>query len=131
MEASWFSTNKNRECDISNFFVENDVEITDKTLIVKKFNEYFSSIGSQLAAAIPASPMSFLDYLKSPNLNDFTLNETCPDEITEIANKLKNKLSSGFDDIPVSVLKASIINVAVPISRLINYSFAPENSQIS
>jgi hypothetical protein len=45
--------NKNRECDISNFFVENDVEITDKTLIVKKFNEYFSSIGSQLAAAIP------------------------------------------------------------------------------
>ena len=68
--------------------------------------------------------MSFLDYLKSPNLNDFALNETCPDEIIEIANQLKDKLSSGFDDIPVSVLKASIMNVAVPISRLINYSFA-------
>ena len=92
----------------------------DKAEIVQKFNEYFVSIGSRLAATIPASPVSFSDHLTSPNLYDFALYETSPNEIIEIVDKLKNKWSSGFDNIPVTILKASIFKIAEPISRLIN-----------
>jgi len=99
----------------------------DKAEIVQKFNEYFVSIGSRLAATIPASPVSFSDHLTSPNLYDFALYETSPNEIIEIVDKLKNKWSSGFDNIPVTILKASIIRIAEPISQLINYSFITGN----
>ena len=119
--------NKNRENDICNFFIENDVQITDKAQIVHKFNEYFVSIGSRLASTIPASSVLFSDHLKSPNVNDFALYETSPIEIIEIVSKLKNKWSSGFDNVPVSILKASISNIAEPISWLINYSFVTGN----
>ena len=86
--------NKNRENDIRKFFIENNVEITDKALIVNKFNEYFALIGTQLASTIPASPTSFLDYLKSPNVNDFALNETCPTVIEFI---LTNNMFMNID----------------------------------
>ena len=101
-----FVLNKNWENDTCNFLIENDVQIMDKAEIVQTFNQYFVSIGSRLPATIPASPVSFFDYLTSPNAYNFALNETSPNEIIEKIHKLKNKFSSGFDNIPVTILKA-------------------------
>ena len=45
--------NKNQKNEISNLFVADGVEIVDRREIVDKFNNYFVSIGSRLASAIP------------------------------------------------------------------------------
>jgi len=44
-------------------------------------------------------------------------------EITNIVSSLKNKTSSGFDDIPVTVVRKCIATIAEPIVALINCSF--------
>jgi hypothetical protein len=115
--------NNNQQNEISNFFVIDGIEITNKQKIVDKFNDYFVSIGSRLASAVPDSAASFKDYLKLPNLDTFSLVQTTSTEIIDIVTKLKNKWSSGFDNIPVNLLKMSIIYIAYPISQLINCSF--------
>ena len=41
----------------------NNIEIYDKNLIANSFNDYFVSVGSNLAAKIPNSEKHFSDYL--------------------------------------------------------------------
>jgi len=48
---------------------------------------------------------------------------TDADEVVDIVSKLPNKKGVGYDDIPVSVLKLSIVYLAKTISKIINCSF--------
>ena len=114
---------KNVYNDTINCFNVNGVDINNKQEIVDKFNDYFVSIGSRLAALIPDSPLKYYDYLKTPNLKSFALYPTNAAEVIEIVSNFKNKWSAGADSIPINIVKASIVNIAEPISRLINSSF--------
>ena len=88
--------NKNQKNEISNLFVADGVEIVDRREIVDKFNNYFVSIGSRLASAIPDSVTSFKDYLKFSNSTIFAFYPTNSNEIIEIASKLKKQMEFGF-----------------------------------
>lgn len=61
--------------------------------------------------------------------------KTSAEEIIKIVSNLENKQSSGFDDIPVSIVKASVEHIAELISRIINNSFTsgvvPDNLKIA
>ena len=46
-----------------------------------------------------------------------------PNQIIEVVNKLKPKLSSGHDDIPSKLLKLSIDSILLPITHIVNRSF--------
>ena len=98
--------------------------ITDSCDIVDKFNEYFTTIGSSLAATIPTSIVSFKDYLKHPGRDSFFLYPTDSFEIINIVNKLKVKTCYGMDGIPINIIKATIENIAEPLSILINCSLS-------
>ena len=106
-----------------NCFTVDGVQIDNKVEIVEKFNNYFTNIGSNLASSIPPSSKHFLSYLGKPSPNSMSLFLTDPNEIIQIVSGFQNKNGAGYDDIPVSVLKSSIVFVAKPISELINCSF--------
>ena len=106
-----------------NAFFVNGFKTVNKIDIVNEFNEYFSNMGPKLAASITSSSSSFLKYLKSPNSHSFALHLTNPNEVINIVSNFKNKNSAGHDLIPVNVMKATIANIANPISKIINCSF--------
>ena len=116
--------NRDLRNDGAGFFRENGVDITDKQEIVKKFNDYFVSIGSRLASLIPDSTTAFSNYLNAPNPNSIVFHPTTANEILAIVSNFKSKWSSGVDEIPINIMKASIEHLAEPISQIVNHSLS-------
>ena len=106
------------------FFLINGNRVENKYEIVDQFNKYFASVGTNLASSIPSSLLTFSDYLKSPNTRTLSLYLTDPSEIINIVQSLSNKQSFGIDNIPTSIIKASIFYIAEPVSKLINSTFS-------
>jgi hypothetical protein len=75
-----------------------------------------------LAASIQPASTHFLNYLKNNYLESFVLYPTDANEIIRIASCLDNKQSSGFDGIPVNIMKSTAHFIAEPISAIINSS---------
>jgi hypothetical protein len=115
--------NNNPYLNVGQCFNIDGNDIVDKKVIVERFNDYFVNIGNRLASAIPSTNINFSQYLKSPNLNSFAYHNTSAAEIIDIVSCFKSKWSSGCDDIPVNIVKSSIVYLAEPLSRLINSSF--------
>ena len=108
---------------VTELFTENGVEITDRNVIVDKFNDYFVNIGNLLANSIPATDSNVLDYLGKSQSRSFYMYPTDPNEIISIAASMKNKASFGCDNIPLKIVKSSINSVADVLSNIINSSF--------
>ena len=113
---------KCRNSDIS--FLDQGVSITQPKNISDKFNQFFVSVGRNLANKIPTPPpIPFNSYLCGSYPDSFALLPTTPTEILDITNSLNNKHSFGHDEIPVSILKQTILPIATVLSALVNYSF--------
>ena len=116
---------KKKDNTICTIFRCNDAQVADKNEIVEKFNEYFVNIGSSLAAQIPISSKHFSHYLRPQALmHSFSLYLCDPHEIFQIISKLPNKNSSGFDSIPMHIMKIAASYISEPISEIINKSFS-------
>jgi len=115
-------TGKVQRENLTESFIVDGVTVTDKHIIVEKLNEYFVNIGSQLAASIQPSPLHFSNYLKKTYMNSFAFFPTNASEVTNVISDLKNKLSFGVDNIPVSILKCSMFSIAEPLAAVINNS---------
>ena len=109
---------------LPNYFVIDDIPITDNKIIANKFNEYFTSIGPKLAEKISA-PLndSFDSYLNTPVTTDFTFEPVNKENIKQIINNLKPKSSSGIDSISNKLLKLIKDHISEPIALIINQSF--------
>ena len=81
--------------------------LTDERRIENEFNNYFSSIADNLAKKIPNSLNHFTNYLSigSSFKNSIFLKPTSPQETAQIIATLKLKLSCGYDNIPLKVIK--------------------------
>ena len=86
------------------------------------FNNYFSSIGNNLAKNIPLSRKNFTDFLGPLNHNSIFFLPTNRNEIINIVSKLKNKKSSGFDEIDNVILKSIILSIVDPLVHIFNLS---------
>ena len=126
---------KNNFGTITESFVANGVTITDKALIVNKFNDFFVNVGPTLASKINPTPASHKQFLSGDYLDSFALFLTTPEEVIKITNELANKTSAGYDNISVSIIKKVIPYLAGPLSELINKSFetgiVPERLKIA
>ena len=96
--------------------------ITDPHLIADNLNDYFVSIGSSLAAAIPSTAVDYTKYLNKSYINSMAFSPTTPNEIISIVSQFQNKSSAGYDDIPVNLIKSIIACISVPLSSIINHS---------
>ena len=98
--------------------------ISDKLIIGKQFNSYFSDIGQTLASEIIApNNKSFTDYLISPCRIGFNFVNVTVADIMKIIDNLQAKTSSGVDGLSVKLLKLIKDEVPSSITLIINLSF--------
>lgn len=100
---------------------------TNPKEICNIFNNYFvnlvknTSTGSATHTAknINNNSNSFVQNIKSK----FSLRPVEPKEVEKVISSFKNKLSTGYDEIPVTVLKAAKYHLSPVLTHLINSSF--------
>ncbi|XP_044755116.1 uncharacterized protein LOC123314069 [Coccinella septempunctata] len=83
--------------------------------IAQKFNYFFNNVVPQ-AWAQPECKLR-------QNDRSMYLKPTTPTEILEIGKSLKNKHTSGVDDIPTSIIKLALPEINEVLAHLINQSF--------
>ena len=93
---------------------------SDKDIISNAFNNYFVTIGPQLANKININKNP-LTYINS-TMNSIFIPYINEKDITQVVNSLKNS-SAGWDFIPASIAKQSIQSYIKPLTGLINSSF--------
>ena len=116
--------NKTAKDDIAESYNDNGKLITDKIEISNRFNDYFSDVGINLASKIPSTAINISKFLKRSYLHSFSLYYTDAEEIRKVVSNFENKMSSGYDNIPVSIMKSTIIHIAEPLSKIINCSIS-------
>ena len=106
------------------FCINNNI-ITDKNEIADALNNYFTTIGPNLARKIPDYPSTTFDLRsKIFNPNSIFLSPTTVSEIIKVINQLPKKAAPGIDNIPVSVLQQNCSSIASPLAHIVNLSFA-------
>lgn len=88
---------------------------------IELINEYFSKIGKQLADAVSASTnlnsnMVKFDTISSPN--SMVLLPPDEAEVELLINNLKNNCATGWDSIPVKLLKEARHIIVPPLTKL-------------
>lgn len=91
-------------------------KVHDPQQIANTLNDYFTNIASKLNLQSPSFNMNVV-VQKSIFL--FPATET---EIIKIIHDMKNKSSSGFDEIPPIILKQSAKYIAKPLTNILNQS---------
>ena len=66
----------------------------------------------------------FSDYLKAPNTYTFYISPITPKEISELIKTLKSSKSLVLNSIPTNILKRIHETISIPLSTVINKSFA-------
>ena len=117
-----------------------DGELTnDPAVISNKCCDYFTKVGHNCAAEIPAAKAPFTHHLRNARAHShsFVLDPITPGEIISIISQMKGKSSSGHDNISSKLIKSieyiprghicSLIKslkgeIAFPLSILINNS---------
>ena len=112
---------KNKTNFPSEFIVDQKI-IADHKEIADNFNVFFANIGAKLSAGNNQSncAQSYSDYLNNPTPHRFTLSTINESYILSIINKLKNKNSSGNDEISNKLLKAIGNELSKPLTIIIN-----------
>ena len=116
--------NKTTDKTSNTKFLIDDITTNDPREIVKKFNEYFVSVGPELAKQVPNTNANIHDYLDSNYPCSMVLLPTDEYEICSLIKSLKNKSSPGLDEISPSIIKLASKFIARPLSKLINCSMS-------
>ncbi len=113
---------RNDTSNLPQTFKVDNTNISDESEIADNFNKYFSNIGKTTSDNVPKTRAKFTDYMKTPLVNSIFLETIEPDQVIEITNKLKPKLSAGPDEISSKLLKETIEYIKYPLTHIINRS---------
>lgn len=125
-------TDSKRRCQ--NVVINKDGNLLEnQQLIATEFNNFFIDAPKDLVKRIPQCHSFNLN--NDFNVNTMFLNPFTEYELLSLLNsKLKNKKSSGGDDIPVFLIKRVLGIILTPLTFLINLSFHsgkfPQNTKI-
>jgi hypothetical protein len=100
----------------------NGISTTNHIEIAESFNNFFSSIGNNLAEKLPITNTTFESFMPEQINNSIFLSSTNLGEITEILRSLPNKNSAGLDNISPKLLKLCCLVIAPTLTNLINAS---------
>jgi hypothetical protein len=108
---------RNESCDVIMF---NGKKVTNVPRICDIFNESFSSIGLLFGEA--ASPLISKTFLEKQNkvTSVFKFCSISQRELQKIIYSFENKHSTGWDEIPISVIKAVSPYILRPLTHIIN-----------
>ena len=96
--------------------------ITDTTVMVDRFNDYFVNVGPNLANKIALESDSHLDYMNIYNNNSMFVLPVTPFEICDVTATFKFNKSAGYDNISPNVIKSITKNIALTLCDVFNKS---------
>lgn len=122
---------------------ENDKVIEDSHLIANTFNTYYSNICNSFPVSHKGKPQS-QSLQRSDRDNSLTIDsdnlflEFVPittNEVVDVSKTFKPKKSSGYDEVPMTIIKNCINYIKDPITHIINFSLkngiVPNSMKIS
>ena len=115
--------------------MENRNIISDHKTIANAFNTFFTNIGETLIINTNSTITPFNTYLTNePNCN-FHFKQMNVEDIIEIINSLKPKVSSGLDELSNKIIKLIKDVIAPPltiiINQMLNTGLFPDQLKIS
>lgn len=116
-------TNKHKNKQTIKSIIINDDIVTDRGEMAEYFNNYFSSIATELDSLIPPTCTDPLLNMNINSVQSFFMIPASYSEIVNIVKKLKNSYY-GCHSIPTFIFKLINHYVAEPITCLINLSFS-------
>ena len=113
----------NKQNTIESLKIDNIIKY-DSESITKSLNEYFSTVGENLARQQTSKIPELEAYLKSLNQHHTSmfLHPTTTNEILTLIKNLPNKRSSGYDNISNLLLKSLATQISVPLEIIFNKS---------
>ena len=96
--------------------------INDNALMANAFNEYFCTIGNELANSF-TNDEKYKQYLTKSLKQSFFFSPIIETEVLEEINNLPTGKSPGIDGIPSKVIKASVTPILGPLTHIYNCSF--------
>ena len=88
------------------------------------FNNFFVNVSQKINQDIPRTRKSPPDYMPTANNKSFFVSPVTPEETEIIISSLKNGKSSSPCSIPTKLLKILSSDIAIPLSAIVNESFA-------
>ena len=86
-------------------------------------NDYFCSIGQNIANTMSSDNCNFRKYLQNRIQHTFYLKPVIPNDILKEIEKLQIKKSAGPDNLPNKIIKSSKYNLIEPLTILYNSIF--------
>ena len=115
------SLNKSND-QIEEIIVNNET-ITDPCKIADSFNDFFSSIGTNISESIPPTIKKPEDYMPIiENLNDIDLGSTSQTHFCDIVKSLQPKCSLDSDGLSTKLLKRIALEISGPLAHIFNLS---------
>ena len=127
IKKTWQTINTilNRDRNKSNFpsYIKvNERKLINSQEIVNNFNDYFVSVGKNLASKIQPPKKTFETYLKDNILSSFSFTLLTQSDVDKILKDFKPKTSSGSDGISMKLLKLIGDSILPILTILINQS---------
>ena len=116
-------TLKSKGSFIPSKLVKDEHEIKDIRATANEVNNFFSSTGSNLASAVPATNVTCEHYLDKPQVSSFLLSPTSAIEIENIITSLNLSKACGPYSIPIVLLKTLRNVKSYPLEVLFNFYF--------
>ena len=88
--------------------IHNDEIIDEPAVIANVFNNYFSTVGSNVLKSIPDSCNNFSDFLRGDFSHSIYIKPVTQGEVIEIVKKMSTSQSFGYDGVNAVLLKSVI-----------------------
>ena len=99
--------------------------IDDKAVIANKFNNFFTSIGSELAQSIDIDGKpKFNSYLTNAKSSRFSFKTVDSASVVKVIKSLKPKTSCGHDGLSMKFIREIYPAITEPLTLIINQSIA-------
>ena len=114
-----FGNSKNKCSNAPKKLRCDNTEVTDPTQIANRFNEYFTSIGENLAAGFTNNP---IDRAEKPNFfhQQFSFLPVDSDTTKDLLKEINSTKATGLDEIPAKLVKIGADALAFPFTHVIN-----------
>ena len=113
---------------------EGETLVTDTSEVCNIFNNFFKNIGSDIGGnedsnlTVTEVVNMYKDHPSITVISEvinrlnakFEFRETTEHEIRKVVKGLSSKKASGYDEIPVKLVKNTLSNIAKPVTRIIN-----------
>ena len=114
-------SNHNHKNSASNHILCNGKKNVEPLEIAQAFNEFYTNIAPNLDQSLPPSTTNPLSFLRGDYLHSMAIPIIIPQDVINVINSLKSK-KCNVHEIPVSVLKSSKNQFAIPLTLLFNNS---------